>query len=137
MSFSSPSDSNSVLAGPYTASRSAWLAAKVEASAAIEKMKAAISKTRDSRVAPVNAALDQILRRIPDAGCAFEALADAEEAGMDASALKENARKTMQLTSYYLRSDRLVAMVRESPFHSVSLDKVFGGALQTMQRELK
>ena len=137
MSLSSPADPNPILDGPYAASRGAWRAAKAEALAAIEKIKAAISKTRDSRAAPVNAALDRILRRIPDAGCALDALADAEDAGGDASELKENARKTMQLTSYYIRSDRLVAMVRESPFHSVSLDKVFGRALQTMQRELK
>ena len=137
MSLSSPADSNPMLVGPYTASRGAWLAAKGEASAAIEKIKTSISKTKDSRAASVSAAMDQILRRIPDAGCAFEALADAEDAGVDASALKENARKTIQLTSYYLRSDRLVAMLRENPFHPVSLDKVFGRALQTMQRELK
>jgi hypothetical protein len=137
MSLSSPADPNSILAGPYAASRSAWLAARAEASAAIEKIKTSISKTRDSRAVPVNAALDRILRRIPDAGCAFDALADAEDAGQDAAALKENARKTVQLASYYLRSDRLVAMVRENPFHPLSVDKVFSRALQNMLRELK
>lgn len=126
-----------MLDGPYAASRGAWLTAKGEASAAIGKIKTSLSKTKDTRAASASIALDQILRRVPDAGCAFEALADAEDTGVDASALKENARKTIQLTSYHLRSDRLVAMLRENPFHPVSLDKVFGRALQTMQRELK
>jgi hypothetical protein len=137
MSSSSPTDSNPILDGPYAASRGAWRAAKAEALAAIEKIKTAISKTKDQRAAPMGAALDRIIRRMPDAGCAFEALADAADAGTDTSALKENARKTVQLTSYYLRSDRLVAMVRENPFQPVSVDKVFSRALQTMQRELK
>ena len=126
-----------MLVGPFAESRCAWLTAKGEATAAITKIKASVAKTKDARAAAVSAALDRILRRIPDAGCAFEALADAEDAGVDSSALKDNAQKTIQLTSYYLRSDRLVAMVRENPFHPVSLDKVFGRALQTMQRELK
>ena len=126
-----------MLVGPFAESRCAWLTAKGEATAAITKIKASVAKTKDARAASVSAALDRILRRIPDAGCAFEALADAEDAGVDSSALKDNAQKTIQLTSYYLRSDRLVAMVRENPFHPVSLDKVFGRALQTMQRELK
>ena len=126
-----------MLVGPFAESRCAWLTAKGEAMAAIAKIKASVAKTKDARAAAVSAALDRILRRIPDAGCAFEALADAEDVGVDSSALKDNAQKTIQLTSYYLRSDRLVAMVRENPFHPVSLDKVFGRALQTMQRELK
>jgi hypothetical protein len=137
MSLSSPSDSTPIIDGSYAASRNAWLAAKAEALAALGKMKAAINKTKDPRAAQVCAGLDRIVRRIPDAGCALEALADAENSGADASALKENARKTAQLASYYLRSDRLVAMVRENPFGPVSVDKIFNRALQTIQRELK
>jgi len=137
MSLSSPSEPGPIIDGPYSASRGAWLAARTEATAAIEKIKAAIAKTKDARAAQVSAALDRILRRIPDAGCALEALADAEDTGTDTAALKENARKTSQLASYYLRSDRLSAMLRENPFHPVSVDKIFTRALQTMQRELK
>lgn len=137
MSLPSPAEPNPVFDGPYTASRSDWQAAKAEAQAAIAKIKAVVAKSKDPRAAQVAAALDRILRRIPDAGCAFDALADAENAGADTTALKDNARKTVQLTSYHLRSDRLIAMMRENPFHPVSLDKVFNHALQTMQRETK
>lgn len=126
-----------MLDGPYAASRSAWLAAKAEARAALEKMKTAMAKSKDPRASQIGVGLDRIIRRIPDAGCALEALADAEDSGAETAALKENARKTVQLASYYLRSDRLVAMVRENPFLPVSVDKIFARALQTMQRELK
>ena len=137
MSLPTPADPNSIPEGSYAASRGAWLAAKTETLGALEKMKAAISKTKDPRAAQVTAAIDRIVRRIPDAGGALEVLADAEDSGADSAALKENARKTAQLASYYLRSDRLVAMVRESPFQPVSVDKIFNRALQTVQRELK
>ena len=137
MSLPSPSVPTPIIEGSYAASRSAWLAAKAEALAALGKMNAAIAKTKDPRAAQVSAALDRIVRRIPDAGCALDALAEAEDSGADATALKENARKTSQLASYYLRSDRLVAMVRENPFVPVSVDKIFNRALQTIQRELK
>lgn len=137
MSLPSPSESNPTIHGPYAASRGAWLAAKAETQAAIEKMRAAIAKTRDSRAVQVNAALDRIVRRIPDAGSVLEALADVEEAGGDPTALRDQARKISQLASYYMRSDRLIAMVRENPFNPISVDKIFSRALQTMQRELK
>ena len=137
MSLPSPSDPNAILEGPYAASRGAWVAAKVETAAAIDKIKAAINKTKDARGAQAVTALDRVLRRIPDAGCALEALADAEGAGAEVSALQDNVRKTAQLASYYLRSDRLVAMVRDNPFHPVSADKIFARALQTIQRELR
>jgi hypothetical protein len=137
MSLPSASDPTPILDGPYAASRSAWMAAKAETRAALEKMKASITKTRDPRAAQVTAALDQVIRRIPDAGCALEALADAELAESETGALKQHALKTAQLASYYLRSDRLVALVRENPFHPVSVDKLFTRALQTLQRELK
>ena len=137
MSLPSPSDPTPIIDGSYAASRSAWLAAKAEALTALGKVKASIAKTKDPRAAQASAALDRIIRRIPDAGCALEALADAEDSGTDCDALKENARKTVQLASYYLRSDRLVAMVRENPFGAVSVDKIFNRALQTIQRELK
>jgi hypothetical protein len=138
MSLSSPSDSIPNIEGSYAASRSAWLAAKTEALAALGRMKAAINKTKDPRAAQVCSALDRIVRRIPDTGCALDALAYAEDnLESNAAALKENARKTAQLASYYLRSDRLVAMARENPFAPVSVDKIFNRALQTIQRELK
>ena len=137
MSLSSPSEPNPIPDGPYSTSRGAWCAAKAEAIAAIEKVKASIAKTRDPRAAQIGTLLDHIVRRIPDAGAVLEALADAEEAGVEAAALKEHARKTAQLASYYLRSDRLAAMVRDNPFHPVSVDKIFVHALQTIQRELK
>ena len=137
MSLPSPSDPNAILEGPYAASRGAWVAAKAETAASIDKIKAAITKTKDGRAAQAVTALERIIRRIPDAGCALEALADAEEAGGDVTALKENVRRTAQLASYYLRSDRLVAMVRDNPFYPVSADKIFARALQTIQRELR
>jgi|EndMetStandDraft_7_1072992.scaffolds.fasta_scaffold535025_2 hypothetical protein len=138
MSLSSPSDSTPIIDGSYAASRSAWLAAKAETLGALEKMKASINKTKDPRAAQVCAALERVVRRIPDAGCALDALAYAEDnLESNAAALKENARKTAQLASYYLRSDRLVAMVRENPFGPVSVDKIFNRALQIIQRELK
>ena len=137
MSLPPDSDLGPIIEGSYAASRSAWLAAKAEAKTAFEKMKAAITKTRDPRAAQVTAALERIVRRIPDAGCAIEALADAEDSGADTTALKDNAKKITQLASYYLRSDRLAAMVRENPFFPVKVDKIFLNALQTMQRELK
>jgi hypothetical protein len=130
-------ESPPILDGPYCTSRSAWAAARWEALTALEKVKAAVSKTKDARAAQINAGIDRIVRRIPDAGSALEALADAEDAGTGAAALKEYARKTAQLASYYLRSDRLIAMVRENPFQPVSVDKIFAPALQTIQRELK
>jgi hypothetical protein len=137
--MSSPSDSEaiSILECPYGTSRSAWRTARAEAMAAIEKIKVAIKKTKDPRSVQVIAGLDRIVRRIPDAGCALEALADAEDAGAATAALKDQARKTAQLASYYLRSDRLVAMVRDNPYVPVSVDKIFASALQTIQRELK
>lgn len=138
MSLSSPSDPTSIIEGSYAASRGAWLAARAETLSALEKMKASINKTRDPRASQVCSALDRIVRRIPDAGSALDALAYAEDnLESNAAALKENARKTAQLASYYLRSDRLVAMVRENPFGAVSVDKIFNRALQTIQRELK
>lgn len=137
MSLPSPSDPTPIIDGSYAASRSAWLAARAETVAALGKMKASIAKTKDPRTAEISTALDRIVRRIPDAGCALEVLAEAEDSGSDSGALKENARKTAQLASYYLRSDRLVAMVRENPFVPVSVDKIFSRALQTIQRELK
>src|SRR5882757_2005076 len=112
MSLPSPSDSIPIIEGSYAASRSAWLTAKAEVLAALGKMKASIAKTKDPRAAQVSAALDRIVRRIPDTGCALDVLAEAEDSGADSAALKDNARKTAQLASYYLRSDRLVAMVR-------------------------
>jgi hypothetical protein len=137
MSLPSPSDPNPIIEGPYAASRGAWVSAKKEASTAIDKIKAALNKTKDSRAAQAAGALERAIRRIPDAGCALEALADGEEAGEDVNALKENVRKTAQLASYYLRSDRLVAMVRDNPFSPASMDKIFARALQTIQRELR
>lgn len=138
MSLSSPSDPTPIIEGSYSASRGAWLTAKAETLAALEKMKASINKTKDPRAGQVCTALDRIVRRIPDAGVALDALAYAEDnLENNAGALKENARKTAQLASYYLRSDRLVAMVRENPFSPVSVDKIFNRALQTIQRELK
>jgi hypothetical protein len=136
--MSSSSQPNAFLDGPYTASRTAWNSAKMEAEAAIEKLKAAIAKTRDARAVEAGAALNRILRRLPDMGCVLEALAEAEETGSgEAASLKEQARKTAQLASYYLRSDRLAAAIRENPFVPVSVDKIFGRAFQTIQRELK
>lgn len=137
MSVPFPSEPNPIIDGPYAASRGAWMAAKTEAQGAIDKLKASISKTKDTRAAQAVAALDRVLRRIPDAGSALEALVEAEESGGDATALKDNARKTMQLASYYLRSDRLLAMIRENPFQPVVVDKIYTRALQTMQKELK
>jgi hypothetical protein len=137
MSLPSPTDPNPIFEGPYAASRGAWAAAKVETATAVSRIKAALTKTKDARGAQAITALDRVLRRIPDAGCALEALADAEEAGGDVDGLKENVRKTAQLASYYLRSDRLVAMVRDNPFYPVSADKIFARALQTIQRELR
>jgi hypothetical protein len=137
MSLPSSTDDNPIIEGSYYASRSAWLAARTEAHTALDKMKALISKTKDPRASQVGAALDRIIRRIPDAGAALEALADAEDSGGDAAALKDNARKTVQLASYYLRSDRLAAMIRDNPFYAVSVDKIYSRALQNIQRELK
>ena len=137
MSSPSSTDDTPIIEGSYYASRTAWLAARTEARAAVDKMKALIAKTKDPRAAQVGAALDRIILRIPDAGAALEALADAEDSGGDATALKDNARKTVQLASYYLRSDRLAAMIRDNPFHPVSVDKIYTRALQTIQRELK
>lgn len=137
MSSPLPSEPPSTLEGPYCTSRNAWVAARWETLTALEKVKAAVAKTKDARAAQINAGIDRIVRRIPDAGSALEALADAEDAGAGAAALKDYARKTAQLVSYYLRSDRLVAMVRENPFLPVSVDKIFAPALQSMQRELK
>ena len=137
MSLPSSTDDSPILEGSYFASRSAWHAAKTEAHAAVDKIKALISKTKDPRAAQVGVALDRIIRRIPDTGAALEALADAEDSGAEAAALKDNARKSAQLASYYLRSDRLAAMIRDNPFHPVSVDKIFSRALQTIQRELK
>ena len=137
MSLSSPSDSNPITDAPYSASRNAWAAARTEARTALDKIKAAVNKTRDARSAQVAVALDRIVRRIPDVGAVLEAVADAEEAGGDVAGLKDQVRKTSQLASYYLRSDRLVAMVRENPFHPVGVDKIFVPAIQTIQREFK
>lgn len=138
MSLPPPSDPNETFEGAYAASRTAWHQAQAEAAAALGKLRAAIAKTKDPRAAQASAALDRTMRRIPDMGCTLDLLAEAEDARLaDAASLKEQARKTSQLTSYYLRSDRLVAMIRQNPFAPVSLDKVFTRALQTIQRELK
>ncbi len=137
MSLPSPSEPIPIIEGPYGASRRAWLTARKETIAALEKIKAAVAKARDPRAPQLSISLERIVRRIPDVGCVLEALADAEESGGSTAALKENARKTAQLASYYLRSDRLLAMVRENPFTPVSVDKIFSPALQTLQRELK
>lgn len=137
MILPSPSESIPIIEGPYGASRRAWLVARLETVAALGKIRTAVAKVKDPRAAQISIALDRVIRRIPDAGSALEALADAEESGAPTAALKENARKTAQLASYYLRSDRLLAMVRENPFTPVSVDKIFSPALQTLQRELK
>ena len=73
MSLPSPSDPNAVIEGPYAASRGAWVSAKKETAAGIDKIKTALTKTKDARAAQAATALDRVLRRIPDTGCALEA----------------------------------------------------------------
>lgn len=123
--------------GPYAESRNEWRKAQADAAALLMKLKAAIAKTRDTRSTAAAAGIDRLTRRIPDLGAVLDALADAEEQGGETAALREQARKTAQLASYHLRSDRLLAMLRDNPFLPVSVDKIFVGVLQKIQRELK
>ena len=123
----------------YENSQRSWREARSQSAAGIARIQAAILKTRDPRGPEIATGLDRVLRSLPDVGLALELLGTAEERQLasEVTELKELARRTVQLCSYYLRSDRLIALLRENPFTPIHLERIFATALQVIQTELK